>query len=62
MEMIYNVKFHQNVLCHFHGDETLITKIFFIYKFSLPLNTTSPMEVHWNEFYEKNKMIEVGQA
>ena len=28
--------------CHSHGNETLITKKFFVYKFPLPPNTTSP--------------------
>ena len=52
-------KFSSNVPYHSHGNKTLIKKKFFIYKFSLP---PLPMVIHWNEFYEENEMIEVGQA
>ena len=50
MEMIYSAKFHQKVLCHSHGHETLIKKKIFVYKFALPPNTTSPngKALEWN--------------
>ena len=40
----------------------LSQKSFFVYKFSLPPNTISPVIMHWNEFYGKSEIIEVGQA
>ena len=47
---------------HSHGHETLITKTFYVYKFPLPYNITSPNGNALNEFYKKNEMIEAGQA
>ena len=47
---------------HSYGNETLITKKIFIYKFPLPSNSTPPIVIHWNEFYEENEMLEVGQV
>ena len=51
--MIYSVKFYQKVSYHSHDNETLITKSFFVYKFSLPTNTTSFNGNALNEFYEE---------
>ena len=62
MGMICSVKFHQKFHIIPIDNETLITKNFFFYKFLLSPNTTFPMVMHWNEFHEQNKMIEVGQA
>ena len=46
-----------------HGDETLITKRFFLFaNFHYHLILPLPMVMHWNEFYEENEMIEIGQA
>ena len=56
-------KISSKVPCDSHGDETLIKKSFFFFtNFHYHLIPPLPMVVHWNGFYEKNKMIEVGQA
>ena len=55
-------KISSKVLYHFHGNETLIKKSFFVYKFPYHLIPLFPMIMHWNEFYEKDEMIEIEQT
>ena len=58
--IIYSVNFHQKF--HVIPIGTFITKKFFFYKFLLPRDTMPPNGNDWNEFYEGNKMIEIGQT
>ena len=60
--MIYGVKSSIKSLCHSHGDETLIIKKFFLYKLSLPPNTTSSNGNVLEWILWKKEMIGVGQT
>ena len=58
--MICSVNFYDM----YHDDILMVMKVwskkkFFIHNFSLPSNTTIfQMIMHWNEFYEKNEIVE----
>ena len=61
MKIIYNIKFHQ-ISCYSHDNKTLTAKSFLFINFHYRVISPRPMVMHWNENYEENEMIKVGQT
>ena len=60
--MIFSVKFHQKFYIIPMVMKFRSLKIFLFTNFHYHLIPPLPMIKHWNEFYEENEMIEVGQT